>query len=180
MMLGLSDIISLLIVLIALAIALATLQQNRNIHEESNRPYITVYLETIKTMDKANDYVILKNFGNTGAYIDKLVVTPPYKSLLPHTDLTFFDACENLFVAPGQSFITMPYLPKHQNPIKIKDRTFELEYHTASRTYKETITLNEFATRFQVTSDGDYKKAADLSINEVIAKSTAEILRHNL
>lgn len=179
-MLGLSDIISLLIALIALAIALATLQQNRNIHDESNRPYITVYLETIKVMDTSTDYIVLKNFGKTGAYVDKLVVTPPYEPLMSHTSLTFFDVCENLFIAPGQSFITLPYLTKFESPDKIKDRKFELKYHTEHRTYHETIILNEFATRFQVKSDGDYKKAADLSINEVVAKTTAEILRHNL
>ena len=59
-MLELQDVISLLIALVAVMISMATLQQNRNMVEESTRPYITLTFDSITTSSQRSGF-ILKN-----------------------------------------------------------------------------------------------------------------------
>lgn len=91
-LLGASDIIeivsiitSTLLSVISLWIAVKSLKQSQKSIEiaelsieESNRPYVVVYRDFIQVLNTAHEYLVIKNFGNTGATIDSLEISPPY------------------------------------------------------------------------------------------------------
>lgn len=69
---SLTAIISLIISVIAIIISVKSLKLTEKSILDANRPYVTMYVETIDTIYFSKDLVI-KNFGKTGAKIESLI-----------------------------------------------------------------------------------------------------------
>ncbi|MFR4883622.1 MAG: hypothetical protein ACLUDL_06500 [Eubacterium callanderi] len=170
------EAISLLISLIAVMISLATLQQNKKMVEEANRPYLVVYYDNVQTLSDVFEYIVLKNFGKTGAVIDYVTVDPPVK----YWDDGHQPFCKmkNTFVAPGQVFTTELFNTNFPKPPNVETRTYTIQYRTDSRTYKETYIINE-----TMLDSSIYAKPVpdvDLSVQQVLASSATELFRRSL
>lgn len=157
-MLELQDVISLLIALIAVAISLATLQQNRKMVEETTRPYISITFDSITICTQKTGFII-KNHGQSAAIIASFEVE---KSLL---DIHQNNKCRNeqfdfiagTIFAPGQS-VFLPYkVVGIENPIV----TFKISYSSDFNTYHSEFTFDvakmshRFTSRTDTSSNGD-------------------------
>lgn len=145
---------SLLTGIIAIVISVKTLNQNNQMIEESTRPYITIY--TGATYFQDTDYfIILKNFGQSGAYITSFNcdrVFEPSRGL----DSIPFQHIVGTHVAPGQSF---RYRADSVNLLKNTDPIiFAIEYKSGNKLYSETISLNILADTDVVYSRANSKE----------------------
>lgn len=148
-----SDIISSLIALIAVVISIATLQQNRNMLEESTRPYITVYV-TETNFQNSTKYLVVKNFGQTGALITKFKTNPDLLIYSRLPDFRPFGKIENSFLAPDQSHVcNIDFKKARENCIV----SFEMSYSTKYKTYTDSVTLNLTAESENLTSRASTK-----------------------
>lgn len=143
-----SDIISSLIALIAVVISIATLQQNRNMLEESTRPYITVYV-TETNFQKPTKYLVVKNFGKTGALITKFKTNPDLLVYTRSPGLRPFGKIENSFLAPDQSHVCNIDFETARNYCNV---SFEILYETKYKKHSDSITLNLTAESDNLTS----------------------------
>lgn len=146
--LDISDIIqiasitaSLLTSIVAIIISVKTLKQNSQVLEESTRPYIAIYLDSI-TICEQNSFFVLKNFGNTTATITKF----EYSECLKHTAqksklmLDQFDYIQGITLSPGQSKMLI-YEVSLLNTDAV---SFKYEYVTSvnGKHYIEDISIN--------------------------------------
>lgn len=134
-----SIIFSLITSIVAIFISIKTLKQNSEMIEESTRPYIVVYARTTN-FQSSSYYLVLKNFGQTGATITSLECDcdlSQYSYKVEHVPFKHFS---NTFVAPGQSFVCSI------NPIKFfknpQELHFFIEYESHSKTYADSFTIN--------------------------------------
>lgn len=143
-----SNIISSLIALIAVVISIATLQQNRNMLEESTRPYIVVYV-TETNFQSPTKYLVVKNFGQTGALITKFKTDPDLLFYSRVDNRRPFGKIENSFLAPGQSHVCNIDFEKARRNCNV---SFEIMYETKFKTYADSTTLSLIAESDNLTS----------------------------
>lgn len=142
-----SDIIQLIGIVTALIlgvgsiiIAIITLRQNSKMIEESTRPVIAIYGESINPGDPIF-YLVVKNFGQTPATITKFEYDFDFYINHGYSD---HDASRDYLkdlvtanLAPGQSKVCCINYKIINQPI-----TFNIEYKSATNTYKEQMTVN--------------------------------------
>lgn len=96
-----SIICTSLLSIVAIIISIVTLLQNNKMIFESNKPQITLFSKTIH-FTSIHTYLILKNFGNSGATIldisyddvvDNFFTKKPFQNI------------SNTFIAPNQAFL---------------------------------------------------------------------------
>lgn len=142
-------LVSMFVGVVSIVIAILTLRQNSRMIEESTRPYITVYSD-LTYFQNAKYYIILKNFGASGATITKFQTDKDLIGLVGERERRPFDHIENTFIAPGQSFKATIYLPNAQNPFDAVN--FHIEYKSGRKTYSEDVFLNIDASKDQIMS----------------------------
>lgn len=169
----LSIILSLVVSTISIVIAVLTLKQNNNLIEETTRPYVTVYLTETRAFSDILEYYVIKNFGETGAIIDKIRITPE----LPLNDTIKIDPFikfENCQIAPKQMFSTAVFSTVQDRKNKENNRHFQIKYHTPSKEYETIVDINEHAIDSFVHSvvipNGDLEKNIYRSIQEYFRK----------
>lgn len=97
-----SDAIQLLGVGVSLLIALGSQRQTRKSIESANRPYLSLYVETLDTVGGGwVRYIVLKNFGKSAAKITKLSFNTDLDKKNKDRKLS---SLINATVAPGQKF----------------------------------------------------------------------------
>lgn len=172
--LGTSDLIQLvsisitaLIAVISITISVLTLRQTNKITRESNRPYVVIFLETISVTENTVFYLVLKNFGKTGAIIDSITFEPELESKLRVP----FASTTNFFIAPNQS-VTTEYPSGNKSLI-----TFTVKYHDNIKEYVDTFEINRNAFRECV-----YVKThtSSLGLEKNISYAFQELIRTRL
>lgn len=170
-------IASLITGVIAVVVSVKALKQNAKMLEESTRPYVAVYREYIQVISSVHEYLVIKNFGNTGAIIDSLSIAPPYDNLDTKIKANIFEHINGAFIAPKQSFSTVLFPNAFCN-----NRTgitkITIAYHSNMKSYSDAFTFNEDARddiRLSKTVPAPSK-----SIQRTIASTAEEILRRNL
>lgn len=130
-----SIIASLSISVISILVAVFTLRQNSKMIEESTRPYILIY-DAYTNISSVHFYLILKNFGKTGATITE------FKS---NHDMSIFDSKQppfehivGTFLAPGQSIRAHIELPQNIN----LEINFDIKYKTSNKEYKQASSIH--------------------------------------
>ena len=132
-------IASLITSIVAIVISIATLRQNSKMLKESTRPYVTIYIDSI-TICEQSSYFILKNFGNSPAYITDFQYDPILRKTNQKKKILQdqFDFVKGIILAPGQS--KMLYYNVTELPIP--ELTFEISYRSGRDKYHESVTLN--------------------------------------
>ena len=134
------SVLSFALAVISIALVIITLRQNNKILEASNRPYITMYFESITTTKRVN-YFVIKNFGNTSGTIKRFSYPAELKTSLQSHPLynEQFDCIEGIALAPGQSKL-FPYNVSILNEIS----HFEIVYISpfSDKEYTEIIDID--------------------------------------
>lgn len=144
MKLSCSDIIqilgisaSLLTSIIAIAISVATLKQNSKMIEESLRPNIQIYPLYINSIM----YIIVKNFGSSEAYIEKIKCSHKFtaeETMGDRLGEDIFIRLEGALFSPGYS-IKCPLIG-----YAVADEIFEFNvtYRSKTKTYSDAFSFN--------------------------------------
>lgn len=156
--------------IVSIIISLLTLRQNSKMIEEESRPYITVYGASTN-LSSPKYYVVVKNFGKSGAIIDQFSYTPELHqfrdSKIP------FQHMVGTFIAPGHSFYVPVDLRDKEYVSKIK---FFIRYHCGKKHYSEDALLNidAYAEHPKIRSGPDGHEL------RVIAYTLQEFVERNL
>ncbi|MET4560793.1 hypothetical protein ABIA69_001937 [Lysinibacillus parviboronicapiens] len=158
-----SSIATISVSTISVLIALAALNATRQSVIQANRPYVVVYLETID-IGYYVKYLVVKNYGASGAFIQKVNCNKPFADNLLNG---FIDDLSNRYIAPGQSFTTVIEF-KDMPSLKINEPfILTVSYSDNIGKYAETFELN--TARYQNHSRlGVSKKNLNAFENEVI------------
>lgn len=120
-------------------IAIFTLNQNSKMIEESTRPYILIYKDTI-SINTPMEYLVIKNFGSSAATITSLDFDfDKFKSIYigPNIDFDLINF-SNITLAPNQQY----YFPIKTNDIKFKNLNFNITYETSTKEYNDNFKIN--------------------------------------
>lgn len=169
-----SIILTTVISIISVVIAVKSLKVTRKSIEESNRPYVVVYRDYIQVSSSIMEYLVIKNFGKTGATIESLVFKPSYHD---SRNKPLFPNLEHTFIAPGQSIMTVV----SSNAFKSEREgvtVATIKYKDTIGSYTEKINLNEALMRDITFAKTNPSKSQ--SIETVISKTAEELLRRNL
>lgn len=128
---------SLTVSIIAIVISLVTMRQNSKMIEESSRPVIGIYGQSINSGSPAF-YLVVKNFGNSLATITKFETDFDFTDCYEFdTNRNFITEFVNTSIAPGQSRICRLDYQKINRPV-----TFDIEYRSSTKTYSETMNID--------------------------------------
>ncbi len=155
-----STIASIVLSIIAIVISILTLVQNNKMIFESSKPNITIFSKVID-FTSPHTFLILKNFGNSGAIILDIKYDEALKTFLKKEP---FQHMKNIFIAPNQSFIFPLEKPDNiDKPINFKV------------TYKY---LNKVYTENHIVSFSHYKDFCYLKVhNSKDLKELSEVLQ---
>ena len=133
-------IATLLTSLTAIIISTLSLKQNAKTLEATTRPYICIYSK-VTNIKSLYYYLVLKNFGQTGAVITSFHCDFDLSTLSYFQNVNPFEHIEGTFIAPGQSFT---YSLDTRKLFKNENLTFHfsLEYIANGKKYSETIAIN--------------------------------------
>ncbi|KOP80699.1 hypothetical protein AMS59_04825 [Lysinibacillus sp. FJAT-14745] len=170
-----AQILGLFAPLVAIIISVFALNQTKRSIEEANRPYVVVYRDYIQVLSSIHEYLVIKNFGKSGAIIDSVLFEPSYYDSVRNKEI--FNNISDTFIAPGQSISkvvsTNAFAVERNGMIKVT-----IKYHAGKKKYQEVISLNE-----EIIHDLTFTKtkpSSSHSLQEVITKATEELLRRNL
>lgn len=153
-----SIICSSILSIVAIVISVVTLVQNNKMIFESNKPNIVIFSKVI-SFTTPYSYLILKNFGNSGATILNIQYDKDLKSFF---DRVPFKNIENTFIAPNQAFV-YPLLPDFKLDDTIK---FTINYKYLNKEYSEdcAVTFEHYKdiAYTKVHSSKDIKELSDV------------------
>lgn len=137
------SIIAIIISVKTLKQAQITNEQNNRMLEESTRPYIAIYLDTI-TICEQSSFFVLKNFGQSPAKITLFDFDPILKTLQTGQEEgdrlinEQYDFVKGLTLAPGQSKMMLCKV----NLIPKDIVTFKIGYTSSEKYYEDIFELN--------------------------------------
>ncbi|MBD8925181.1 MAG: hypothetical protein EGR89_04110 [[Eubacterium] rectale] len=143
---------SLITSILAIVISVLTLKQNSKMIEESTRPYVAIYSKTTN-FQSPQYYLVVKNFGQSGAIISSIKCTPDLTPFSYRSDHIPFANFTNTYIAPGQSF-TCNVKPQE---FCSQDNCFlfKIEYSANGKQY-----FNEYAINPKADADLIHVRAA--------------------
>lgn len=97
---------SLITSVIAIIISVLTLKQNSKMIDETSRPYVAIYAKTTN-FQSPQYYLVIKNFGQTGATISSIKCSPDITPFSIRSDHIPFSNFAETYIAPGQSLYAM-------------------------------------------------------------------------
>lgn len=132
-------LVSLLTSCVAICVSIKDLRLNREMIEESSRPYISLYLESITICEQAS-FFIIKNFGNSAARIDSFEYDPALTETIQKAPqlIDQLNYIDGIFLAPGQSKL----LEYDVTSLQKDFLTFKITYSSSLKQYEEVIHLN--------------------------------------
>lgn len=136
-------LISLLTSIVAIGISLKTLKQNSRMITESTRPYVVMYSQTTNFQNPAF-YLILKNFGQSGATITNIECDTDLGLFSYNESRIPFSNFQGVFIAPGQSFSTNLDTRKiyKNESINTNPITFKISYQDGLNVFSDTFTIH--------------------------------------
>ena len=164
----LSSLVTAAVAVLSVAIAVFTLRQTNRITEEANRPYIVLYSESVRVTSTPVTYLVIKNFGKTGAVIDSVTHSPSFENrygVKPFAKLT------NFFIAPSQAISTACHI-ETDNPI-----IFTIKYKSREKSFCESFTINHLAISENVIVK---TSSSSDSLEKTVSYAAQELIRTNL
>lgn len=165
-------VLSFLLAAISVITVVITLRQNHKMIENSTRPYICVYGQSINP-GTPQFYLVIKNFGSSAATITRFEYSPDLSQcfgLKSNTRNYLEDICKTT-LAPGQSRIC-----KLKYSLVPDNVTFTIEYNSGVKKYRETFSTNIKAGSAMLTG----KQATPRKDLRTISYTLQEMLQKNL
>lgn len=129
---------SLITSIVAIVISIKTLRQNSKMIEDASRPYLGIYNATSLT-GIGQSYIILKNFGQSSAYINCLECNIDLLQISKDPKYRPFSCIEKTTIMPGQSFRAAI---DYDKAAEIGSLTFRLIYTSGTKVYIDDIVLH--------------------------------------
>lgn len=165
-----STISAAVISIISLLIALASLIQNGKVIKEANRPNVVIFLHSTTIGKFIDKYLVIKNFGNTPAKIDKIICS---RKIDFCNNLNPFNDLKNFTIAPTQSIVTECNFDNCSEPFE-----FEIHYSNGRRKFKEFCYINPHIIKNLSYS---YKISSEKNdIKDIILNSTNSIIKSKI
>ena len=143
------SILSFILAVISVVTVVITLRQNHKMIEESNRPYITVYGDKTN-FSSPQFYLVIKNFGKTGAFIESLECDIDLGKYSYQTGITPFQNIVGTLIAPNQNFIcNIDYMQLSEDNIDVIN--FAIKYTANGKSYCEKYPVNYSAVKKNIT-----------------------------
>lgn len=134
-------ILSFILAAISVVTVVVTLKQNQKMIENSTRPYVVVKYEAIQYAKEIVRYVVVKNYGQTGATITEL----HYSGTMTEIFQEQFQHLKGAFLAPSQSIL---YFFGNINTGEPEVLQIRYTYaDTTGKTYSEDIKLHMITGR---------------------------------
>ncbi|AXG40508.1 hypothetical protein EGCR1_17560 (plasmid) [Enterococcus gilvus] len=178
-----SIILSALLTIVSLVISVKALKQSQKSIElteksilDSNRPYVVIYRDYIQVLSTVHEYVIVKNFGNTGAVIDEISFSPVLLDDIRSGKV--FDHLAGVFIAPGQSISTVTSVNVFKREKDLPDTNVSIVYHDEIKKYKNQYSFSDSILNDILVSKS--KPSKNKSVQEVMSTVSEEILRRQL
>lgn len=175
------DWIQLLVPIVGVILStIAILQSKKSIEltkisiHEANRPMVVVYLDYVYTYSSLKEYLVIKNFGETFATIDRIDMDSEIKII---KDGNIFSQSLPFILAPTQSFSTV-IRSNVFNDSTEKSIQVVIQYHDKIAKYTDTFNLNQHLVKDMRLSKTAPSKNA--SIQKVVSYVAEEIMRKNL
>lgn len=163
-------IISFATSIVAILISLMTLRQNSKMIEESSRPVISIYSQSIDTGTPML-FIVVKNFGNSPAVINKFDYDYDFTDCYSfRSERDYLKDLVGSTLAPGQSRICSLDYKKLSRPI-----TFTLEYKSACKKYADSFTVDLRAgvniPAPKTATEGKESRAISYTLQEMLQKN---------
>lgn len=165
-------LLSFLLSVISVVTVVITLRQNRSMIENSTRPYLAFYHQTI-LVQRIEHYFVLKNFGQTSACIDSFECSVDLAELSPSSERIPFSHLVGTQLSPGQSVVCNVNLEEafcSSEPI-----VFNFTYSSLANTYCDQSILNIFSSYdsplVRASGDGDDLKMISYTLQDLLEKS---------
>ena len=136
------SVLSSLLCIISIVTVIITIRQNRKMIENSTRPYITAYGKNTN-FQNADFYLIIKNFGQTGATITDFscdIDLSQYVKSHP-TQNYIFDCIDGLFLAPNQS-LQIQFRKEELCQKTLQNFEIKLQYKSDLKRYAQAFFIN--------------------------------------
>lgn len=162
-------VVTLLTSIIAIIISVKSLKLTKKSIEDANKPYIVIYEERIHVASTIHPYLIVKNFGKTGAVINYINFYPKFGS-----DREPFGRFKKVFIAPGQSYTWSIFRLGEDCEV----REVVISYtDNNKKEIVDKIILNHDASKSSRYTKSQYKSN---DLNSVVTTAAEELLRHKL
>jgi len=133
-------ILSFVLAAISVVTVVITLKQNHQMIKNSTRPYV-VAMPQVTNFQEPMFYLVIKNFGASGATINDMTCDVDLSKLSFREELIPFDNIKNTFVAPGQ-MLSCSLDSRKFKENEIKDFHVQLKYSDGIAEYEEKFTIN--------------------------------------
>lgn len=136
---------------LAVIIAIGSLWWSIKIQSDENKPYVVATLTTIRMHGATIVYLIVKNYGKTGAFVRNFHSS---KSLRTQAGRSFnnnpFEKVKGTLLAPDQSMIaglTVPKVPPYSIDVDDFQYSFEWQADRSKKWKKSSFALDLAAAR---------------------------------
>lgn len=164
-------ILSFLLAAISVITVVITLRQNHKMIENSTRPYICVYGESINSGSPCF-YLVVKNFGTSPATITNFKADPNLSKCygLQNSSHDYLQDVSKTTLAPGQSRICRLDYSEVPNSIK-----FYVEYRSGKKIYSDCFETNiksgSAMPTSKVDTNGKELRTISYTLQEMLQKS---------
>lgn len=172
---SISTIISIVIAVQSLKKSQKAIELTEISIEEANRPYIVAYTDLVQISSTIHEYLIIKNFGKTGATITSFQVNPPYEKNYQNGQSGGFDNLKDTFLAPNQSLTTILYA-NYFDKTRKGITNISITYKANQKEYKDNFIINE-DINYTFSKVEPHKTKP---LNQIITRAAEEIIRKNL
>ena len=133
-------ILSFILAAISVVTVVCTLKQNNKMIRNSTRPYVVAMAQVTNFQNPAF-YLVIKNYGNTGAIIKSLKSSIDLSQYSYAEGIKPFDNIANTFIAPGQTIIcNLDCIKMSRQNLKCFD--ISVEYKDEIETFSEVYPIN--------------------------------------
>ena len=162
---------SLITSVIAIIISVLTLKQNSKMIDETSRPYVAIYAKTTN-FQSPQYYLVIKNFGQTGATISSIKCSPDITPFSIRSDHIPFSNFAETYIAPGQSFICNVKAREFCSQKEIF--YFDITYIGNGKEYHDTYPINPKAdadlVHVRAATDGKELRSISYSLQDLVEK----------
>lgn len=133
-------ILSFILALISVITVVITIRQNNKMIKSNTRAYVVASLKIV-TIRKQRSYIVIKNYGNSGATIDNLSFDIDLDKYSFNQKLHPFSHTKGVFIAPNQKYMSV-INGAQLTADGIQQFNVTIEYHDSFDHYKETYSMN--------------------------------------
>ncbi len=176
-----SDIIQLTLLIVtalgtcaSILISVSTLRQNNKMIEDSTRPCIVVYKETLNINNPA-EYIVIKNFGSSFGTITNLEFDREVFDKINSCFKTELNFLKNITLAPNQKYM----LRIRTVDTEISNIVFHIKYSSSTHSYSDTFDINltqDYAIAYDHQNKGGYNNNPEKEII-TISNSMQELIK---